>query len=159
MVCLSLNRRKSFSFVLGVLVCVASVTWAQIGVIPEESPPVASPKELPQEAPSQEVPSQTPTSAIPDILPAENKQPASGVGSVTEELNEIQPSRATLQLVTPNCEINDVESIILRVQGVFGVDIESKKGHLIIDYDPILTAPQKMIDTLARRRGCLARSQ
>ena len=78
---------------------------------------------------------------------------SSPVGVVPEEP---ESSRVTLKLAGGTCDINAVESTLLRLQGVVGVDIESKKGHLIVDYTSSKLTPQQMVDALARKKGCQA---
>lgn len=75
---------------------------------------------------------------------------------VIEGGSEPEPSRVILKLAGAACEVNAVESIALRLKGVVAVDIETKKGHLVVDYDPNKLTAQQVTDTLMRKKGCFA---
>lgn len=81
---------------------------------------------------------------------------AQDVGVIPEESQEPEPPRVTLKLAGAACEVNAVESVALHLKGVLAVDVESKKDHLIVDYDPIKVTPQQVVDAFARQKGCLA---
>ena len=76
---------------------------------------------------------------------------ASPVGVIPESSDA---QRVTLKFATGNCSINDVESVLLRVKGVNGVDVESRPGHLVVDYSSNLVSVPKLVDALARKEGC-----
>ena len=102
---------------------------------------------LPQTAQAQGAP------ADPASSPQE-----SPVGWALEEPAAITHPKVTLKLVSTECDdINTIESALLHMEGILSVDIESKKGHLIIGYRSGKVTPEQMVDKIARKNGCLGR--
>lgn len=129
------------------------VIQAQVGVILEDSVKKDDAKK--DEAKKDETkkdeakPAEPATPAAPaaPTAPTDPNEPAS---------TEPAPSRVTLNLVS-GCEINAVESVVLHMKGISGVDVETQKGSLIVDYESYKVNPQQIIDRLAREKGCFAR--
>lgn len=89
-----------------------------------------------------------------ETVPDQALPPEEEVGMAAEE-DEV--SDVTLMLASATCDdINEIESVILHLGGVVEVDIESRRGHLVVSYLPLNVSPQQMVDALARRMGCLA---
>jgi copper chaperone CopZ len=61
----------------------------------------------------------------------------------------------TLQLGGPSCadHIVQVESTLLRVRGVTMVDIEAKKGHVVVGYDPSKVSVPQLLQAVGKARG------
>lgn len=62
----------------------------------------------------------------------------------------------TLKLAGASCDVNAAESAVLHLRGVVSVDIEAKKDHLLVAYDPAKVSPQLMVEAIGRKRGCNA---
>ena len=61
----------------------------------------------------------------------------------------------TLKLGGQSCQdhIVQVESALLRLRGVAMVDIEAKKGYLIVGYDSSKVSIARMLQTVGNKRG------
>lgn len=59
----------------------------------------------------------------------------------------------TLKLAGAGCDVNDAESAVLHLKGVLQVDIEAKKDHLFVAYDPAKVSPQQMVDAIGKKKG------
>ena len=59
----------------------------------------------------------------------------------------------TLKLGGQSCDVNSAESAVLHLQGVMMVDIESRKGYLIVAYDPAKVSPNQMLQAVGKKRG------
>jgi len=70
---------------------------------------------------------------------------------------EAQPEiqDVTLKLGGQSCDahIVKVESALLRIRGVTMVDIERKKGHVFVGYDPSRVSVAQILQTVANQRG------
>ncbi len=62
----------------------------------------------------------------------------------------------TLKLAGSSCDMNSAESAVLHLKGVVAVDVEYKKDHLLVGYDPDKVTPQQMVDAIGKKRGCNA---
>lgn len=60
---------------------------------------------------------------------------------------------ATLKLGGQSCDVNAAESAVLRLKGVVMVDVESRKGYLIVGYDPTRVSPDMMLGAVGKKRG------
>lgn len=49
--------------------------------------------------------------------------------------------------------MNAAESAVLRLKGVVMVDVESRKGYLIVGYDPSRISPNMMLGAVEKKRG------
>ncbi|MGH7412123.1 MAG: hypothetical protein ACREJ6_13825 [Candidatus Methylomirabilis sp.] len=67
-----------------------------------------------------------------------------------EEIREV-----TLQLGGQSCQdhIVQVESALLRLRGVTMVDIEAKKGYLVVGYDSSKVSIARMLQAAGNKRG------
>lgn len=74
----------------------------------------------------------------------------SGV-KVFEAEPEIQ--EVTLKLGGQSCDVNAAESAVLRLKGVVMVDVESRKGYLIVGYDPTRVSLDMMLGAVGKKRG------
>jgi copper chaperone CopZ len=74
-----------------------------------------------------------------------------------EAQNETEPTilDVTFQLGGPSCQdhIVQVESALLRVRGVAMVDIEKKKGHVVVGYDPSKVSVPQLLQAAGSARG------
>jgi len=61
----------------------------------------------------------------------------------------------TLRLSGQACEANivSVESALLRLQGVVMVDIEAKKGHVVVGFDGSKVSIPQILQTVANQKG------
>jgi copper chaperone CopZ len=61
----------------------------------------------------------------------------------------------TLKLGGPSCEdhVVQVESALLRIRGVAMVDIEKKKGHVVVGYDAAKVSVPQLLQAVGRARG------
>jgi copper chaperone CopZ len=61
----------------------------------------------------------------------------------------------TLRLGGPSCEdhIERVEAALLRVRGVATVDIEKRKGHVVVGYDPSRVSVPQLLQAVGSARG------
>jgi copper chaperone CopZ len=61
----------------------------------------------------------------------------------------------TLKLGGQSCDayVVKVESALLRLRGVAMVDIEAKKGHVVVGYDSSMVSLPQILQTVARQRG------
>lgn len=125
------------------------IAQAQVGAILEKQEPARITSEQTKKDEAKPAESAQATQATPAAT-----TPAEQAGTTPAEPPELP--RVTLQLVS-NCETNSAESAILHMKGVVGVDIESKKGHMIVDYDPAKVTSQQLLDELARQKGCFAK--
>ena len=75
----------------------------------------------------------------------------SPVGVVPEGEPEIPTSDAELKLVGSDCDINEAEASLLRLKGVLAVDVEAKKDHLLVGYDPAKVTPGQMVTAIGAR--------
>ena len=72
---------------------------------------------------------------------------------------KVRPSEVqdvTLRLSGQSCDkhIVDVESALLHLrEGVTMVDIEKRKGHLFVGYDPANVSIDQMLSTVAKQSG------
>lgn len=64
--------------------------------------------------------------------------------------------QATLKLAGASCDVNAAESAVLHLKGVISVDIEAKKDHLLVGYDPQKVSPEQMVDAIGKKKGCNA---
>lgn len=76
---------------------------------------------------------------------AGEQQTGSVGGNAVDKFQEIQ-----LKIMGEDCDINKIESVLLRQNGVVGVDIEKKKDHALVRYDPLKTKPLEISDSVAR---------
>src|SRR5712691_328019 len=60
----------------------------------------------------------------------------------------------TLRLSGQSCEANimNVESALLRLRGVTMVDIEAKKGHVVVGFDPSKVSIPQILQTVGNQR-------
>lgn len=74
-----------------------------------------------------------------------------------EAQEEAQPDvrDVTLQLGGPSCEdhIVQVESALLRVRGVAMVDIEKRKGYVVVGYDAAKVSVPQLLQAVGKARG------
>ena len=61
----------------------------------------------------------------------------------------------TLKLSGQSCEANivNVESALLHLRGVTMVDIEAKKGHVVVGFDPSKVSIPQILQTVANQKG------
>ncbi len=61
----------------------------------------------------------------------------------------------TLRLSGQSCEANivNVESALLRLRGVMMVDIEAKKGHVVVGFDSSKVSIPQILQTVGNQRG------
>ena len=61
----------------------------------------------------------------------------------------------TLKLSGQSCEANivNVESALLRLQGVVMVDIEAKKGHVVVGFDASKVSIPQIVQTVGNQKG------
>jgi copper chaperone CopZ len=61
----------------------------------------------------------------------------------------------TLQLGGPSCadHVVQVESALLRVRGVTMVDIEKRKGHVVVGYDAARVTIPQLLQAVGKARG------
>jgi copper chaperone CopZ len=61
----------------------------------------------------------------------------------------------TLKLSGQSCDayITKVESALLRLRGVTMVDIEAKKGHVVVGYDASKVSIPQILQTVANQKG------
>ncbi len=59
----------------------------------------------------------------------------------------------TLKLGGQSCDVNSAESAVLHLEGIMMVDIESRKGYLIVAYDPSKVSPNQMLQAVGKKRG------
>jgi len=61
----------------------------------------------------------------------------------------------TLRLSGQSCEANvvNVESALLRLRGVTMVDIEAKKGHVVVGFDASKVSIPQIIQTVGNQKG------
>lgn len=60
----------------------------------------------------------------------------------------------TLKLGGQSCDVNSAESAVLHLrEGIHMVDIESRKGYLIVAYDPSKVSPNQMLQAVGKKRG------
>lgn len=133
---------------------------AQVGVIPETAGPARVEPEPAPPSNAEAKPDKPAEATTAEPAKAAPEEPAaaapeSPVGVAPGGPGEPEPSRVALRL-GGGCEVNEVESTLLRMKGVVGVDVESKRGHMVIDYDPIRVTSQQLTDELARKKGCFA---
>lgn len=71
------------------------------------------------------------------------------------ELRDVTVRDALLQLGGQSCEehIVEAESALLRLRGVVMVDIERRKGHFVVGYDPSRVSIAQMLSAIRNRRG------
>lgn len=58
-----------------------------------------------------------------------------------------------LKLAGAFCDVNAAESAVLHLKGVIMVDIETRKGYLIVGYDPDKVSPEQMVEAVGKKRG------
>lgn len=120
------------------------ILWVILWVLPQAV--MAQAAAGPETSPVGVAPETSPVGVVPEDSP---------VGVLPEASDS---SRITLKLATGNCNVNNVESTLLRMKGVTGVDIESRKGYLVVDYVSNALTLQRIIDEVARKRGCATQS-
>jgi len=87
------------------------------------------------------------------------KADAQGQGPASTPKKKIRPSEiqdVTLKLGGQACDkhIVDVESALLHLrEGVAMVDIEKRKGHLFVGYDPANVSIDQMLNAVASQSG------
>ena len=59
----------------------------------------------------------------------------------------------TVKLAGAFCDVNAAESAVLHLKGVIMVDIETRKGYLIVSYDPEKVSPQQMLEAVGKKTG------
>jgi hypothetical protein len=59
----------------------------------------------------------------------------------------------TVKLAGGFCDVNAAESAVLHLKGVIMVDIETRKGYLIVAYDPEKVSPQQMVEAVGKKTG------
>ena len=61
----------------------------------------------------------------------------------------------TLKLSGQSCEANivNVESALLHLRGVTTVDIEARKGHVVVGFDPSKVSIPQILQTVANQKG------
>ena len=61
----------------------------------------------------------------------------------------------TLKLSGQACEENivNVESALLHLRGVTTVDIEARKGHVVVGFDPSKVSIPQILQTVANQKG------
>ena len=61
----------------------------------------------------------------------------------------------TLKLSGQSCEANivNVESALLHLRGVTMVDIEAKKGHVVVGFDPSKVSIPQIVQTVGNQKG------
>jgi copper chaperone CopZ len=61
----------------------------------------------------------------------------------------------TLKLGGPSCEdhIEGVEAVLLRVRGVATVNIEKKKGQVVVGFDPSRVSLPELLQAVGKARG------
>ena len=61
----------------------------------------------------------------------------------------------TLRLSGQSCEANvvNVESALLRLRGVMMVDIEAKKGHVVVGFDASKVSIPQIVQTVGNQKG------
>ena len=61
----------------------------------------------------------------------------------------------TLRLSGQSCEANivNVESALLHLRGVTTVDIEARKGHVVVGFDPSKVSIPQILQTVANQKG------
>ena len=70
-----------------------------------------------------------------------------------------QPERpdyweVTLKLGGQSCDVNSAESAVLHLRGgIQMVDIEKRKGYLIVAYDRLKVSPNQMLQAVGKKRG------
>jgi copper chaperone CopZ len=74
-----------------------------------------------------------------------------------EAQTEAEPSLhdVTFKLGGPSCEahVEKVESALLRVRGVAMVDIEKRKGHVVVSFDPSRVSVPELLQAVEKARG------
>ena len=66
---------------------------------------------------------------------------------------ELDIRQVTLKLGGQSCDVNSAESAVLHLQGVLMVDIETRKGYLVVSYDSSKVSIAEMLSSVANRRG------
>jgi len=61
----------------------------------------------------------------------------------------------TLKLSGQSCEANivNVESALLHLRGVTTVDIEARKGHVVVGFDPSKVSIPQILQTVANQKA------
>ena len=61
----------------------------------------------------------------------------------------------TLRLSGQSCEANivNVESALLRLRGVTTVDIEARKGHVVVGFDASKVSIPQIVQTVGNQKG------
>lgn len=72
-----------------------------------------------------------------------------------QEEAQLDVRDVTLKLGGPSCEdhVVQVESALLRVRGVAMVDIEKRKGHVVVGYDAAKVSVPQLLQAVGRARG------
>jgi copper chaperone CopZ len=74
-----------------------------------------------------------------------------------EAQTEAEPNiqDVTFKLGGPSCEahVEKVESALLRVRGVAMVDIEKRKGHVVVGFDPSRVSVPELLQAVGKARG------
>lgn len=151
----TISELKTIATVALAIVFISGAALAEVGAYLEK--PVAAPvqpttpAEVKPASPTPTAPAAaTPAPATPSTPAA---TPTSPVGGSTDPdfLEDPTLVQSTLKLVGDGCEINTVESAVLRLPGVVGVDTETKKGHLIVSYSNAKVKPEQMGSAITRR--------
>jgi len=73
--------------------------------------------------------------------------PATNAGAQPEILD------VTLKLGGQSCQVVAAESALLRLRGVTMVDIEARKGYVLVGYDPSKVSVAHMLQAVGKKRG------
>jgi copper chaperone CopZ len=78
-----------------------------------------------------------------------------GLSAPNAGAQEPEIQSATLKLGGQSCgeHVVDVEAALLHLRGVVMVDIEARKGHVLVGYDPSKVSVAHMLQAVQKKRG------